>query len=51
MVAVIDAGIDINHEDLNEVIWVNKGEVPDNGIDDDKNGYIDDVNGLSLIHI
>lgn len=45
VVAVIDTGIDINHPDLKDRIWVNKNEIPDNGIDDDKNGYIDDVNG------
>ena len=49
VVAVIDAGIDINHEDLNGVIWVNKKEVPNNGIDDDKNGYIDDVHGWNFL--
>ncbi len=49
IVAVIDAGVDINHEDLKDVIWTNPGEIPDNGIDDDKNGYIDDVHGWSFI--
>ena len=49
IVAVIDAGIDIDHEDLNEVIWVNKDEIPNNGIDDDKNGYIDDVHGWNFL--
>ncbi|MDD5571036.1 MAG: S8 family serine peptidase, partial [Bacteroidales bacterium] len=49
IVAVIDAGIDINHEDLKDVIWVNPKEIPGNGIDDDNNGYIDDVNGWSFI--
>ena len=49
VVAVIDAGIDINHEDLSEVIWVNKDEIPNNGIDDDKNGYVDDVNGWNFL--
>ena len=44
IVAVIDAGIDINHEDLKDVIWLNKGEIPNNKIDDDNNGYIDDIN-------
>ena len=41
IVAVIDSGIDIEHEDLKNVIWVNKGEIPNNGIDDDENGYTD----------
>ncbi|MFA9375862.1 MAG: S8 family peptidase [Lachnotalea sp.] len=45
VVGVLDSGIDINHEDLKDATYVNTGEVPDNGIDDDNNGYIDDVNG------
>jgi len=49
IVAVIDSGIDIAHEDLQENIWINEGEVPNNGIDDDKNGYIDDVNGWNFL--
>ena len=49
IVAVIDSGVDIEHEDLKTTIWVNKGEVPDNGIDDDGNGYIDDINGWNFI--
>src|ERR1043165_8764738 len=49
IVAVIDSGVDPKHEDLKDIIWVNKGEIPDNNIDDDKNGYIDDVNGWSFL--
>jgi subtilisin family serine protease len=49
IVAVIDAGVDVEHEDLKDIIWTNPGEIPDNGIDDDKNGYIDDVHGWSFI--
>lgn len=49
VVAVIDSGVDIEHEDLQGKIWVNKDEIPGNGIDDDKNGYIDDVNGWSFL--
>jgi subtilisin family serine protease len=49
IVAVIDSGIDIEHEDLKENIWINLGEVPNNGIDDDKNGYVDDINGWNFI--
>lgn len=49
IVAVIDAGTDINHEDLKNVLWVNKNEIPGNGIDDDKNGYIDDIYGWNFI--
>ena len=51
IVAVVDSGIDIDHEDLNEVIWTNKGEIPNNGIDDDKNGYVDDVHGWNFLYI
>lgn len=49
IVAVIDGGIDINHEDLKNHIWVNQAEIPDNGIDDDRNGYIDDINGWNFL--
>jgi len=49
IVAVIDGGVDINHEDLKENIWVNVDEIPDNGIDDDKNGYIDDIYGWNFL--
>ncbi len=49
VVAVIDSGVDIEHEDLKDVVWVNADEIPDNGIDDDKNGYVDDVNGWNFI--
>ncbi len=49
IVAVIDSGVDIEHEDLKDVIWTNTKEIPNNGIDDDKNGYIDDVHGWSFL--
>jgi len=49
IVAVIDSGTDIEHEDLKDIIWTNKGEIADNGMDDDKNGYVDDVHGWSFI--
>ena len=49
IVAVIDSGVDIEHEDLKDVIWRNPGEKPGNGIDDDGNGYIDDVYGWNFI--
>ena len=49
IVAVIDSGVDPDHEDLKEVIWINEDEIPNNGIDDDKNGYVDDVNGWSFL--
>ncbi len=49
IVAVIDSGIDTLHEDLKAVLWTNPGEIPGNGIDDDKNGYIDDVHGWNFL--
>jgi cell wall-associated protease len=49
IVAVIDSGIDIEHEDLQGKIWTNPKEIPGNGIDDDKNGYIDDIHGWNFL--
>ncbi len=49
IVAVLDSGVDVEHEDLKDNVWVNPGEIPDNGIDDDNNGYIDDINGWNFI--
>jgi cell wall-associated protease len=49
VVAVIDSGIDIEHEDLKGKIWTNTDEIPDNNVDDDKNGYIDDVHGWNFL--
>lgn len=49
LVAVIDSGIDIEHEDLKDVIWTNTDEIPGNGIDDDNNGYIDDIHGWNFL--
>jgi len=49
IVAVLDSGTDIEHEDLKDIIWTNKDEIPGNGIDDDKNGYIDDVHGWNFL--
>ena len=49
IVAVIDGGIDTTHEDLKSVLWVNKKEIPGNHIDDDNNGYVDDINGWNFL--
>ncbi len=49
MVAVIDGGIDVNHEDLKQVIWTNPHEIAGNNIDDDRNGYADDLHGWDFI--
>lgn len=49
IVAIIDSGVDTEHEDLASVMWVNEDEIPGNGIDDDKNGYIDDIHGWNFI--
>lgn len=49
IVAVLDSGIDINHPDLKDNIWVNPGEIPANGIDDDQNGYTDDLHGWNFL--
>ncbi|RKU29970.1 hypothetical protein C6497_05195 [Candidatus Poribacteria bacterium] len=45
VIAIIDSGIDYRHDDLSQKIWVNPDEIPDNGLDDDGNGYIDDIHG------
>ncbi|MBC7923270.1 MAG: S8 family peptidase [Ferruginibacter sp.] len=49
VVAVIDGGVDEEHEDLKSRMWVNEDEVAGNGVDDDKNGYVDDVHGWNFI--
>ncbi|GAB2820270.1 S8 family peptidase [Ferruginibacter profundus] len=49
IVAVIDSGIDTLHEDLKPILWTNSKEIPGNGIDDDHNGYIDDVHGWNFL--
>ena len=49
IVSVNDSGVDLDHEDLKDVLWVNEKEIPGNGIDDDKNGYIDDVHGWNFL--
>ena len=49
IVGVIDSGVDIEHEDLKNVIWTNSDEIPNNGKDDDNNGYIDDIHGWNFL--
>lgn len=49
VVAVIDSGVDTAHEDLKPVLWRNPGEIPGNGMDDDRNGYVDDVHGWNFL--
>jgi subtilisin family serine protease len=50
IVGVIDTGIDLDHPDLIDNIWINTDEIPDNGIDDDANGYVDDINGWDFVN-
>jgi len=49
IIAVIDSGVDTTHEDLKKILWTNKKEIPGNGIDDDHNGYVDDVHGWNFL--
>ncbi|MEO0901952.1 MAG: S8 family serine peptidase, partial [Bacteroidota bacterium] len=49
VVAVIDSGIDLEHEDLDDVLWTNTDEKPNNGKDDDSNGYVDDIHGYNFL--
>lgn len=48
VVAIMDTGIDYNHEDLADNMWINEDEIPGNGIDDDSNGYVDDIHGWNF---
>ncbi len=50
VIAVIDTGVDYNHPDLAANMWTNPGEIPDNGIDDDANGFVDDIHGYNFRH-
>lgn len=49
IVAILDSGVDADHEDLKSVMWINEDEIPGNGVDDDKNGYVDDIHGWNFI--
>ena len=49
IVAVVDTGVDHNHEDLKDIMWTNENEIPENGVDDDNNGYIDDLHGINTL--
>jgi subtilisin family serine protease len=49
IVAIIDSGVDLEHEDLSEIIWTNQDEIAGNGKDDDNNGYVDDVHGWNFL--
>jgi subtilisin family serine protease len=49
IVGIVDSGVDIEHEDLKSVVWTNSKEIPGNGIDDDNNGYIDDIHGWNFL--
>lgn len=49
VVGIVDSGVDINHEDLKAVIWTNPKEIAGNNIDDDKNGYVDDIHGWNFL--
>ncbi|WP_035659695.1 S8 family peptidase [Flavobacterium seoulense] len=49
IVGIVDSGVDIEHEDLKSVVWTNPKEIPGNGIDDDKNGYVDDIHGWNFL--
>ena len=49
IVAVLDSGVDYKHEDLKDIMWINPGEIAGNGVDDDQNGYIDDIHGWNFL--
>ena len=49
IVGIADSGVDVSHEDLKEVAWVNPKEIAGNNIDDDQNGYVDDIHGWNFI--
>ncbi len=49
IVGILDSGVDAEHEDLKEIMWVNQGEIAGNGLDDDQNGHIDDIHGWNFL--
>ena len=49
VIAIVDTGLDLNHPDLISKLWVNPGEIPGNGLDDDNDGFVDDVNGWNFV--
>ena len=49
IVGIADSGVDVSHEDLKEVAWINPNEIAGNNIDDDQNGYVDDIHGWNFI--
>ncbi len=49
VVAVVDTGVDHTHEDLKDIMWVNRNEIPGDGVDNDRNGYIDDIHGINTL--
>jgi cell wall-associated protease len=49
VVAVLDSGIDLNHEEINPILWTNSGEIPGNKTDDDNNGFVDDIHGYNFL--
>ena len=51
LIAVLDTGADLSHPDLYTSLWWNPGEIPGNGIDDDNNGWVDDVHGIDTVGI
>jgi hypothetical protein len=50
IIAFVDSGVDLDHPELKDKIWTNPGEIPGNGIDDDGNGYVDDVHGWDFVN-
>jgi len=50
VIAIVDSGIDMDHIEFAERLWVNPGEIPDNGLDDDGNGFVDDVHGWDFVY-